>query len=429
MKKDFGGKLFTWSLLAVPLFGVFSQAKGTLFSVPIYTPEVFIIIALVTLVISRKNSVYLLAPRLDTFSSALLLIALGLMFSAFANDMTPHGYGRMKSWFLFPILYGGMVSYALKKGMISLSDILRSVFWGGLWMGISICSSIILGRGFSYDHRLHGFLPSPNHLALFLGSTLVMAVFLGHSLPRSQKRERLFTFSGVFVFGILLLLTQSYAVLFSMIILLCIGVFLSYHSFSRKQLVALFLGCALGMAALFSLSGEKWQSIVTLDARSSLASRGMIWHAAARMIVEHPFFGIGPGNFQDKYLQYQAYFPPYLEWSVPHPHNAFLDLWLEGGLLGVTGLAVLFWYWLSSATKLFFQKEREDVYRILPFFLGLYFVLTGLSDVPFLRNDLMYLFVTSLVVSRYQITNVSDRSSHRDDSGSREYLLSVRERD
>ena len=140
----------------------------------------------------------------------------------------------------------------------------------------------------------------------------------------------------------------------------------------------------------------------------------MIWQAALRMIADHPLVGIGPGNFQREYLRYQQYFPPYLEWAVPHPHNAFLDLWLEGGVLGVTGFALLFWYWLSSATKHFFLQEKEGLHHILPLLLGIYCFLIGLTDVPFLRNDLAYFFTIAFVVSR-SLTNVSDRSSRRGD--------------
>lgn len=415
MGKDFGGKLFAWSLLAVPFLGVFSQAKMMIFSVPLYVPEILIILALLGFFLIQNGSIWVFSPRVDIFFSAFVLIALGLFLSAFANDMTIHGYGRMKSWFLFPLLYGGMFSYALRKGLISLRDILRSVFLGGILMGFSVLLSILSGGGFSYDHRLHGFLPSPNHLAMFLGATIVMSVWLVHSLPVNQRKEQRFASIGILFLALLLLLTQSYAVIFSVISVLCIGILSYRHSFSRKQLVIIFLGCALCSGVLFTLNHEKWQSITSFDERSSLASRIMIWHSAVRMIADHPLLGIGPGNFQAEYLRYQQYFPPYLEWSAPHPHNVFLDLWLEGGLLGVTGLALLFWQWLSSATKLFFQKERENAYCTLPLFFGLYFVLTGLSDVPFLRNDLAYLFASGFAVSVFLLRGVSDRSSHHDD--------------
>jgi O-antigen ligase len=403
------------SLLAVPLIGVFSGGHVRIFSLPLYAQEILTVSALATLIPIRKSFLKGISPRHDILFFALLLIAMGVLLSAMTHDMTLHGYGRIKSWFFFPLLYGSILIFALKKKMLSISDTLRSVFLGGIAMGISAIVSSILGEGISYDHRLHGFLPSPNHLAMFLGTAILGGFFLIQSPDVIRKKERLPALLGMVFLGVLLLFTQSYAVLFSVTGILCIGVFLSRYSFSRKQFVALFLGCALGTGALFLLSGGKWQSITSFDGRSSLASRNMIWHVAFRMIEENPLTGIGPGNFQTEYLRYQQYFPPYLEWSAPHPHNSFLDLWLEGGIFGVSGIALLTWCWLSSAGRYFWQKKNESSWYALPFLLGLYFFLIGLTDVPFLRNDLAYLFATALIVSRYELTSGSDRSSHHGD--------------
>ncbi len=401
------------SLLAVPLAGVFSGWHVGIFSLPLYVPEILTLFAGAFL-LSQKDFLRTISLRYDVFFFAFLLIALGLILSASVNDMTWHGYGRIKSWFLFPLLYGSILAFSLKKRMLSREGILRAVFFGGIFLGFSAILSIIGGGGFSYDHRLHGFFPSPNHLAMLLGTALVVGFFLALSSDVNRKMDRYSVFLGVLFLGALLLLTQSYAVILSVIGISGIGIASQRHFFSRKRFGIFFLGCALCLGILFPIGHQKWQDTIALDERSSLASRSMIWQAALRMIADHPLVGIGPGNFQREYLRYQQYFPPYLEWAVPHPHNAFLDLWLEGGVLGVTGFALLFWYWLSSATKHFFLQEKEGLHHILPLLLGIYCFLIGLTDVPFLRNDLAYFFTIAFVVSR-SLTNVSDRSSRRGD--------------
>ena len=73
----------------------------------------------------------------------------------------------------------------------------------------------------------------------------------------------------------------------------------------------------------------------------------MIWKSAGLMIKNNPLFGIGPGNFQEKYMEYQKYFPPYLEWAVPQPHNIFLAFWLESGLIGLAGFILLLLYFFA----------------------------------------------------------------------------------
>jgi O-antigen ligase len=49
------------------------------------------------------------------------------------------------------------------------------------------------------------------------------------------------------------------------------------------------------------------------------------------IIKDHPFLGVGTGNFQSVY-------PRYLTAGAPHaphfPHNSFLQIWIENGTLG-----------------------------------------------------------------------------------------------
>ena len=404
-------RIFVFLLLSVPLAIVFAQEKISLFGVPWYVPEVLVMSAFGVLIFLERR-LPLVCSRRSVFFWGLFLLALGFSLSIFANDIIPHGYGRLKSWFFFPLAYGMMLSFSLRKKMLSLEDILRAVFLGGVLIGISTLMSIASGGGFSYDHRLHGFFSSPNHLAMLLGTAILMGIFRGSSLWSKSGMEGLLIFSGAFFLSVLLLLTQSYAVILSLVTALCIGLAKYRSHFSRKTVLVLFFGLALSLGMLFFQSGDKWQGIIMQEDRSSLSSREMIWTAALKMIRDHPFIGIGPGNFQEQYLAYQRYFPPYLEWSVPHPHNMFLDMWLEGGLFGLIGFGIFFLFWLLSSARYFWQEKNESVLISLPFLFAVYFFLVGLVDVPFLRNDLAYFFAIASVLS---LTILSDTSSRRDD--------------
>ncbi len=407
-------KVLVFLLLAVPVMVVFGQERIPLFGIPWYIPEIFVIGALGGFLFFN-DSRWCFFSRRNFFLWGFVLMAIGFSLSILFNDVSPHGYGRLKSWFFFPVLYGVMLSYSLRKGMLSSKGILCSVFLSGMLFGISTLGSIVSGGAFSYDHRLHGFFSSPNQLAMLLGMAILIGGFLGVSFWRERRRDTMLVASGTFFLLMLLLLTQSYMVIFSLAAVVGVAAFRYSGYFSRKQMGALSLGLALFIGTLSFLSPDKWESLHTMDERSSLASRGMIWNAASRMIVDHPLTGIGPGNFQDQYLAYQRYFPPYLEWSAPHPHNMFLDIWLEGGFLAFIGFTMLFLYWFLSGARYFWQKKNEDAYRALPFFLAVYFLLVGLTDVPFLRNDLAYFFVTAFAISIYEFRAVPDRFSRRDD--------------
>ncbi len=67
----------------------------------------------------------------------------------------------------------------------------------------------------------------------------------------------------------------------------------------------------------------------------SLAIRLYLWDGAARMFVDHPITGVGPGQFR---RHYNAINPAYIPIEPTHPHNWLLAVAAEWGIFGVAGL-------------------------------------------------------------------------------------------
>ena len=114
----------------------------------------------------------------------------------------------------------------------------------------------------------------------------------------------------------------------------------------------------------------------------------MIWRSAIRIISDNWIFGIGPGNFQEKYLEYQKYYPPYLEWAVPHPHNIFLTFWISGGGLALGGFLWLIFLYFQDILEI----KKTDALRLVSLGWMLYFLLHGMVDTTYFKNDLAVLF-------------------------------------
>src|SRR3990167_663538 len=186
-----------------------------------------------------------------------------------------------------------------------------------------------------------------------------------------------------------LFFTHSYAVWISVALAALPFLFLDTASIPswRKTLATLFLlTIIVGTFFLFESGSEKWQALMQLENRSSLVSLVMIWQSAGKMIADNPLFGIGLGRFQEVYLEYQKYFPPYLEWAVPQPHNLYLAVWLQTGLLGLFGFILLI---TRSVYILIKNKSRESA--LLLGLLTLYLIY-GLFDTPFFKTDLAFSF-------------------------------------
>ena len=75
--------------------------------------------------------------------------------------------------------------------------------------------------------------------------------------------------------------------------------------------------------------------------------RLVLWKAAARMVVAHPLFGVGPDNFRLSYGPYAG-----LKTADPrlHSNNMYLEMLAGSGLIG--GVAFLWLLWRAAAVFL-----------------------------------------------------------------------------
>jgi hypothetical protein len=101
---------------------------------------------------------------------------------------------------------------------------------------------------------------------------------------------------------------------------------------------------ALGVAAVLVFRSGSLSSGLGKDT-GTMAARLDYWRATAKMIGDHPWLGVGPGNFQGYYPRYMA---ATAGEKIKDPHNFVLELWATGGifvLLAVlTALVALFVY-------------------------------------------------------------------------------------
>jgi len=103
------------------------------------------------------------------------------------------------------------------------------------------------------------------------------------------------------------------------------------------------VGIVIVAAGVWAFSAGGRQKLQT--AAQSLAYRTQYWRATARMIGDHPWLGVGPGNFQDFYTRYKL---PEASEEVADPHNFLLEVAATAGIpaaLVLTGIFVVFLAW------------------------------------------------------------------------------------
>ena len=148
------------------------------------------------------------------------------------------------------------------------------------------------------------------------------------------------------------------------------------------------------------------QSIEVTDANFSVIERIAHWQAALGMWADHPWLGVGTGNFATAYPVYNL--PRWYE-PLGHAHNVYLNFGAEAGLLGFVAYLVLWiaclWQAVRAAAvsnrfvaavgagvlgalthatihNLFDNLWVQHMYLNLALFLGLLAVLTTNSRQP-----------------------------------------------
>lgn len=96
---------------------------------------------------------------------------------------------------------------------------------------------------------------------------------------------------------------------------------------------------------------------VLTEASTSLSYRLEYWTATWDVVLDHPLFGTGPGNFRDNYLRHKL---PQSSEEISDPHQFILDVAANAGVIGLTGLVAFLAVVVWLSWKLCGQTETEQ---------------------------------------------------------------------
>ena len=379
-------------IFSMPLYLV----RFSVFGIPSTLLEAMIYLLFLAWVLSevkkenRFGRIISLLQNEQRLSYGIVLLFSGLLMSTAFSDDLRTSLGIVKGWFFDPLLVF-LVFVSCIKNEKDIKKALLSWILSGFAVAIAGIGYYLAGN-LTFDGRVKAFYLSPNHLAMYLVPSLLIAIwfFLNKESSFSKDIEKgaklpIRSLAPLAMITILisLYLTQSFGALLGILAAL-------FCMFGKRILAEVRVkkrsGHALVFLAILSfgifLGYGKMVQIESSGGRSSFHSRLMIWSASWEMIKESPVIGIGPGTFQERYLSIKSRFKdPYLEWAVSQPHNIFLDFYLQTGLVGFAGfLLILSW--------VFGKDNRSDISKLLM----IYVLIHGLIDTTYWKNDLAVMF-------------------------------------
>ncbi|MCX5687491.1 MAG: O-antigen ligase family protein [Candidatus Omnitrophica bacterium] len=136
---------------------------------------------------------------------------------------------------------------------------------------------------------------------------------------------------------IALVITKSLGAWLSLIFTFIILTITLYNKFSKKRWL-IFIACIFIFLVLIFILSNRWERLINLkNPQNSITQRLNYWNTAIAIIKDHPFLGVGPGNFQKVFLKYKIG----LSTDTRYAHNIFLHQWAETGILGFFGIFYL----------------------------------------------------------------------------------------
>jgi O-antigen ligase len=249
------------------------------------------------------------------------------------------------------------------------------------------------------EGRAQGSFTHPNQLAFFLVMALPPGLVLAVK-SRAALRYAAIGATGVIFTALLLTLTRG-AIIGAACSLAIMLVWAPFRRVAGVVLVFLLLfavanGDALSRSQELSLVGARLATVLDRDSANVNNGRLQIWGTVPQIAREHPFFGVGVGNFKDHSLAYGL-----SEGGLPflHAHNVALTVLVEQGVIGAGLLLLLLWLVVRAAAAALRRRSHEDFpYALAPIAgLGGLFV-NSMTDYPAGSNPNMALFLIEIAV-------------------------------
>lgn len=322
------------------------------------------------------------------------LLSLAAFASIFAADDLIRASGIFKGWFLIPTILYFLIINNFKKNNYYL--LLYPVFialaiislWG-IGQRLGIIHPVLYQVGdISFaqylPERVYGPFESPNYLAMYLVANIFLSLII---LPKFKRK---FLFGTVILLALIsLYLTKSnggiVALFFGAIFYLAAYYYSKLHR-ERGKTLPVFGGLTI-LALLGVIAGTK---IIDLNSGSNMVRRE-IYQYALEILKANYIFGIGPGSFQETVaklsinnLSFQLYGLPY----AIHPHNLYLALWLNLGLMGLLIFLVIVYRFFKNINFSF-----DSRYYSAGLVGAMAAILAhGFFDTTYFKNDLSAIF-------------------------------------
>ncbi len=342
--------------------------------------------------------------------TGIVLFLLASTISIFTSSNLKSALGEWKAFYVEPIIMFFILIYTTKEKQSSNLPIFQSSLSNNIIFAL-VLSGLLTSILAIYQHftgwlvpwdfwqnnetfRVTAWYGFPNAVGLFLAPIWPLAFYLlKEKINLFFKNKEIKNTFLLYVIPCILYLVLSpiaifYAKSTGALIGLAAGIviLLLFYKKTRLPIIILSIVCLSGLLSLSSLSSLRNE--VTFQDRSGQIRLSM-WSDTTEFLKDHPINGAGLASYTEKITPYHTNVNNEGIEIFHHPHNIFLTMWVNLGLLGLVGF-VLILIWLFK-TSLLRNMLRNNLTIFLLSSISI-IAITGLVDSPYIKNDLAILF-------------------------------------
>jgi len=326
-----------------------------------------------------------------------------VLFSAFLSYN--HYLSLAESLRLLSILAIYYLSYFLLKNERDLRNLIKAIIASALIPSFFALWQFYTDTGLTVPfegiyNRIYGTFAHPNLLAYYLVLPLILSLFLFLSGKRKQINSLVYFLLSIFLVIILTLTFTRGAWLSFIIIILIIGT-LYYRSLLFASLIF--------MALAYFLIGpinSRVNDLISNRSDSSIEWRLNLWHDAKEYIKEKPLLGYGTGVANDLILTRRGE-----EFGSSDPHNDYLKITIENGLIGLLAYGLLLIGLISRLIKEYLNVNRTQIKTLIIIAIGLstaFFTMSAADNI--LRNTALMWSFWALMGAIFMIENKTEKA-------------------
>lgn len=259
------------------------------------------------------------------------------------------GLERLPSAICLFLLYLAIVSFKFRE---------RELYF----VLVLACLGAVVTAGLAVSDFVHGASPraslvvgdresNPNDFASSL--LLALSISLSMFLAIKSRWKRMAALSAALLIALGIFLTMSRGSLFALAALLV--VYLARVGVRRRVLLWLVL-----LPMLTLLLPHQFFTRIEHGMNDRATGRVDIWVVAGQIIKHYPVAGAGLENFRTAYNQFAGFAPVFRRFDRD-PHNIYLQVWSETGIVGLLLLLAAIVSQLKSARKYFKHQSTPDL--------------------------------------------------------------------